>query len=285
MDGKFLQDCGGGGYGVGSAEKRTAGSFSGREKSPGNGLVSCDVPVSAFAGGLYRFDSVSVRYCLDICRIIVPVIEDFLVRSNHLRMFLGEFLLKILVDCFKRAVEDVAGYSKREHILALENRLQIHSAVLETFLCHCGDRGGDDCPVLNSQFHKRIVRNKSGLLHSGLVKRVGIHQDHSVTLAPLGVCLEGGRVHRYKKIAVISGGVDVGTSNVYLIAGYTGNRSVGRPDLSREIRESRQGVAINGGHICKKGPRELHTIPGVPCKSNHNIFSINYFVLHRLYFG
>ena len=42
---------------------------------------------------------------------------------------------------------------------------------------------------------------------------------------------------KYKKIAVISGGVDVGTSNVYLIAGYTGNRSVGCPDLSREIRE------------------------------------------------
>ena len=69
---------------------------------------------------------------------------------------------------------------------------------------------------------------------------------------------------------------------MYLKTGHTGNRAVRRPDLSRVIWECGQAITINGRHICKKRPGELHTISRISCKSDHHIMGINDFMLHSI---
>ena len=55
---------------------------------------------------------------------------------------------------------------------------------------------------------------------------------------------------------------------------------MGSPDFSREIGKSGQFVSVDGRHIRKERPGQLHAIARISCKTNNNIFDINYFVLH-----
>ena len=152
-----------------------------------------------------RLNGVCVCNQLNVGSIIETVTENLLVWLNHLGMLLGELLLQISEDVLQRTIVNEASHSKRKHVLTLENGLVVHSAVLETLHCKGGDRSYDKSPVFHTKLNKWIVCLETGLGHSGFIKGVLIHKNHSMTFAPLGISLESSRIHRDKQVTEISG--------------------------------------------------------------------------------
>ena len=279
MDGEFLKDSRSRRNGIGTAEQREAGLLGSGEQSPGGGLVAGHVAVGALLelGGSHR---IGIGDGLHVGGIVEAVVQDLLVGLDHLRVLLGELALEVLVDVLEGPAVDVAGHAEREHVLAFVDGLGVHAEILEALLRKGGDGRYEERPVLDVELGEGILGLESGLLHSGLVESVAVNEDHGRGLAPFGVCLECGRVHGDQKVAEVSRRVDVRASDMHLEAGDSGDGAVRRADLRRIVRESGQFVSVDGRHIGKERPGELHAVTRIPRETNYNIFSINYLVLH-----
>ena len=246
VDGQLFEDGRGRRDRIGAAEEREARLLGCGQQAPGRGLVARDIAVGALLqvpGGGHR---VGIGDHLDVRGVVESVEEDLLVGLDDLGVLLREFLLQIGVDVLQRAVVDVAGHAQGEHVLALEDGLGIHPAVLEALAGQGGDRRDDQRAVLDPEFGEGIVGGEARLLHAGLVEGILVHEDHRVALAPFGVRLEGGGVHGYEQVAEITGRVDFPAADVDLESGHAGDGPVRGADLGRIVRECGKTVAVDG---------------------------------------
>ena len=92
---KFLEDSGSRSDRIRSAEKRKIGLLRSCEETPCRSLVSCYVPVKS-CWLMSRFDIICIRDSLNVCGVIVSVLEDLLVRFYKFRLLLAELTFKIL---------------------------------------------------------------------------------------------------------------------------------------------------------------------------------------------
>ena len=243
---ELLQDGRGRRDRVGAAEERQARFLGGGEQAPGRGLVARDVAVGALLEPLRRRDRIGVGNRLDVGGVVEAVVEHLLVGGDHLGVLLGELLLQIGVDVLQRTAVDVAGHAEGEHVLALEDGLGVHPAVLEAFAGQGRDRGHDERAVLDPELHEGIVGGEARLLHACLVERILVHEDHRVALAPLGVRLEGRRVHHDQQVAEIARRRYFFAANVNLETGHARDGPVRGADLGRIVRKGREAIAIDG---------------------------------------
>ena len=279
VDGQFFKDRCRRSDRIGTAEKRKMGFLGSGEQPPGNSLIAGHVPVKALLEfcGLH---GIGVRYGLDVGGVVETVIQNLPVRLYELGMLLREFFLDIAVNIFKRTAVDEAGHSQSEHILAFEDGLQVHSAVLETLLRHGSDRSSNQSPVLDVKLGKRVVGQKTGFLHFCLSESIYVHKDHRRVLAPFCIRFQCCRIHRDEEVTVISRGVDILASDVDLKTGDPGNSTMGCSDFCRIVREGRQFVAIDGGHVGEKAACQLHSVTGISCEPDNDIFCVYNFMLH-----
>ena len=150
------------------------------------------------------------------------------------------------VDVLQRPVVDVAGHAEGEHVLALEDGLVVHPAVLQALLGQRSDRSDDERAVFDPELRERILGLEAGFLHARLVEGVLVHEDHRVALAPLGVRLQGGGVHGHQQVAEVTGRGDLLAANVDLETGYARDGPVRGADLGRIVRERGKTIAIDG---------------------------------------
>ena len=219
MNCQFLKDTGCWSDRIRSTEQRQICLLRCSQKSPCRSLVTCNVPVKSFRL-LSRLDVICIRNCLDVCCIVVTVLQHLLVRLDKLWFLLSELLLKILEDVLHRTVVDVAGHTQGEHVLTLVYGLSVQSAVLQTLMCQRSDRSHDDRAVLDVKFPDRIVA-QSGSLESIFIKCIRIHEHHGSSLEPLRIGLESRRVHCDKKVAEVSRCGYMLASDMYLEARYS----------------------------------------------------------------
>ena len=130
-------------------------------------------------------------------------------------MLLGETSLKIGIDIVQRTAVDEAGHSEGEHIPALVDGHYIKAAVLQALLRQLRDRSDDDVPVLDVKFLERIS-GESGLCKAKIIEGILVYKHGSVSFQPLGVRLEGRRVHRHQHITKITRRVDLVAADVNL---------------------------------------------------------------------
>ena len=279
VDCQLFQDGSGGSDGIGAAEEGQTALLARRQQTPCRGLVAGDVTVEAGLR-LGRGHMIGIGHHLEVRGVVEAVFQNLLVGGDDLGVLLRELLLQIVEDVVERALEDEAGHAEGEHVLALVHRLLVHAALFQALLGEGGDGGDDEVTVFHSKLREGVVGFETGLLHESLGERVGVHKDAGCTLAPFGVGLEGRRVHGDEHVAEVAGSVHVGASYVHLETGNAGYCAVRGAYLGGIVRESRKGIAKKGRGIGKKSSGELHAVTGISCKPYHNIFGIDYLMLH-----
>ncbi len=277
---KFFQDGRRRRYGVGTAEERQPGLLRCREQPPGRSLIAGDVAVCPFRKILDRLDYIGVRYDLKVRCIVESVLQHLPVRGRHLRMLLGELPLQVFEDVVQRTVVDEAGHAESEHILALHDGLVVQAAVLEALGSHRGDGRDNQSPVIHTELLERVVGREARLAHTGLVEGVLVHENHGVALAPLGVGLQRRRIHRDKQVAIVARSGNLAVADMYLETGHARHGAMRGANLRRIVRKGGKSVAIDGRHIRKKRPGELHSVTRISCKSDHHVIGVNDFMLH-----
>ena len=83
--------------------------------------------------------------------------------------------------------------------------------------------------------------------------------DDPIWLEIAEIGLEGGGIHRDKHISLVAGGVHILT-HTHLIARHSAQRTLGRADLCRIIRERGDLVSFSGGNVGKDISRKLHAV-------------------------
>src|SRR5262249_41721331 len=81
-------------------------------------------------------------------------------------------------------------------------------------------------------------------------------------------------VHADEHVRLVAGRVDLLAREVELVTGHAGERAGGSADLGREVRERREGVAVERGRLRELGAGQLHAVTRVTDETDHDRFAV-----------
>ncbi len=226
-------------------------------KPPGGSGVSGNVYIGAF---LRRscLDAVYRHGAVRVVTIIPSGFHNLCVSFVYCRL-LGEFCLKFFEHALYRTVKQPADDAQCKHVLALHHTFLVKTGIGKCGLKKRGHRHEHDPRRIDAEFGYRIRCGIFRLFEILLGERVSVAYDDPIWLEIAEIGLEGGGIHRDKHISLVAGGVHILT-HTHLIARHSAQRTLGRADLCRIIRERGDLVSFSGGNVGKDISRKLHAV-------------------------
>src|SRR5699024_1551366 len=139
------------------------------------------------------------------------------------------------------------------------------------FQCALGQRGHRHL-VYFEGLQRTVLERVRGVADLGVValgELVGVHDDRSPAGDVANVRFQRCRIHRDQHIGAVSGGENVVVGEVDLEAGDTGDRSLRRTDLGREVRQRGEVVTERGGFGGESVTGQLHAVAGVAREADY----------------
>ena len=137
-----------------------------------------------------------------------------------------------------------------------------------------GDRRFDDSEALKRAIRERIGRIAS-LLEVGVGERILVDDEQAAANQRVEVRLERRGVHRDQRVGLVARGKDLVLRERDLERANAGQRSRGRANFGREVRQRAEVVAEDGSGVGESIPSELHAVAGVSREAHSDAFALD----------